>query len=106
MIDAIFSSKSIGGIDITSYKDACLDDGKYEIILVKYPENILDLGQVIQPLMDSSLESPYLISGSITHAKIQSKDIAWSIDGELGDTSDEAIFQVHPKAIQIMVPKE
>lgn len=103
---AIFSSKSIGGIDITSYKDACLDDGKYEIILVKYPENILDLGQVIQPLMDSSLESPYLISGSITHAKIQSKDIAWSIDGELGETSDEAIFRVHPKAIQIMVPKE
>ena len=103
---AIFSSKSIGGFDISSYKEACLDDGKFEILLIKHPENILDLGQVVQPLMASSLDSPYIVSASITHAKIESKDIAWSIDGELGETCDNAIFQVYPKAIQIMVPKE
>lgn len=102
---AIFSSNSIGGIDVSSLGDAHLDDGKYEIILIKYPENIIDLGQVVQSLLDTNLDSPYLIYANITKASIHSKDIAWSIDGEYGGVTDQAIFEVYPKAIQIKVPK-
>ena len=71
----------------------------------KYPENIINLGQVVQSLLDINLDSPYLIYANITKASIHSKDIAWSIDGEYGGVTDQAIFEVYPKAIQIKVPK-
>lgn len=102
---AIFSSSSVGGIDISRLSDAHINDGKFEIILVKYPENILDSGQIIQALMDMNFDNPYLIYASITKASIQSKDIAWSIDGEYGGVTNQATFEVYPQAIQIMIPK-
>lgn len=103
---AIFSSSSIGGIDISKLSDAHMNDGKYEIILIKYPENIMDYGQIIQSLLDMNFDSPYLIYSKITRATIEASDIAWSIDGEYGGVTNSATFEVIPQAVQIMTPKQ
>lgn len=103
---AIFSSSSIGGIDISKLSDAHMNDGKYEIILIKYPENIIDYGQIIQSLLDMNFDSPYLIYSKITRATIEASDIAWSIDGEYGGVTNAATFEVIPQAVQIMTPKQ
>lgn len=106
LFGAIYSSNFIGGIDISNFNHASLDDGKYEILLIKYTDNLIELGQMIPSLLDKQPTHPDLVYGTITKANILSEEIAWSIDGEFGGTTNEANFSVHNQAITIMIPND
>ena len=85
---AVSSSTSVGGIVKLDQNYVRLDDGLFEVILVRNPKNLAELGQIISTIQTSSYgQSPMF---DFFHASSVSFDtfgpLAWSLDGERADS--------------------
>lgn len=102
---AIHNATSVGGFKIGKNANIMLNDGLFEILLIKAPQNINELSQITQSLLNGKYDSPFLSFNQIKFAEITSEDeVAWTLDGEFGGKSKNVRFDVEPSAIQIMVP--
>lgn len=105
LFGAISNSMSVGGI--VKYKDNLvkLNDGLFEVFLVRKPSNVLDL----QPILDGLLKQDLTRDGlEFFHAKeieiIGSKDISWTLDGEFSEGKENLTVTNMQKAIKFIVP--
>ncbi len=102
---AIHNATSVGGFNIGKKANIMLNDGLFEILLIKAPQNINELSQITQSLLNGKYDSSFLSFHQIKYAEITSEDeVAWTLDGEFGGKSKNVRFDVKPSAIQIMVP--
>lgn len=105
LFGAISNSMSVGGI--VKYKDNLvkLNDGLFEVFLVRKPSNVLDL----QPILDGLLKQDLTRDGlEFFHAKeieiTGSKDISWTLDGEFCEGKETLTVTNMQKAIKFIVP--
>lgn len=102
---AIHNATSVGGFNISSKKNVMLNDGLFEILLIKAPQNFSELSKIAQSLLNGDFDNPFLSFHQIKYAEIKSEDeVAWTLDGEFGGKSKNVRFDVKPSAIQIMIP--
>ncbi len=79
------NSMSVGGFKGITGDDVWLDDGIFEGLLVKRPENLMDLQGTINALIRRDFSAPcfyYFKSSSCEF--ISEKEVPWTIDGEFG----------------------
>lgn len=80
---AIANSKSFGGIIKLKDELVSLNDGLFEVLLIKMPKNILDLNAIINSLTTSKFDNDrfeFFKASDITITPAES--IPWSLDGE------------------------
>lgn len=83
MFGAVANSTSIGGIISINPTDVALDDGEFEYLFVKRPENIGDLVMIIDAVTSYDYEDEHLYFGSTKGLRIISDEkLDWSLDGE------------------------
>ena len=80
---AITNTTSVGGIVKLSSKIVKMNDGLFEIVLVKKPKNINDLSQILTGLSTSKFDNSAFdfVKGKNVSLEFDS-DMDWSIDGE------------------------
>ncbi len=107
LFGAISNSMSVGGI--VKYKDTLvkLNDGLFEVFLIKNPSNILDF----QSILDGVLRQDLSRNGiEFFHAKeikvLGGENVSWTLDGEFSAGKDTITIENVPKAINFIVPKE
>jgi len=95
---------SIGGIRLPNSEHVVLDDGLFEVDLIKKPVSLLDVANGFQTLVDKSSPS----GGSRVHFQAShlvitcDKAIPWTIDGEFGGAQEvNEIINCH-KALDII----
>ncbi len=99
----ISNSKSVGGVKNWSGKDVELNDGIFELTLVRSVDNILLLNEVI-PVLFKGLESEYVIRRKCKRALIKTEEeLEWVLDGEFGGAYTEVEFEALHREIQICV---
>ena len=104
---AISNSKSIAGMQFKSTKDAELDDGLFEVLLVKEPNNPLDLQNIVGALLTQNINENLMYYFKASKIEIRSvEDIAWTIDGEEAKPSNHVKIKNHNKAIEFFVKEE
>ncbi|MBQ6892898.1 MAG: YegS/Rv2252/BmrU family lipid kinase [Clostridia bacterium] len=85
---AIANSKSFGGIVKLKDELVCLNDGLFEVLLVKMPKNIADFNTVIGSLSSSKFDNDHFEFFKAAELTVSPSEVlAWSLDGEY----------VHPK---------
>ncbi|MBP5198352.1 MAG: diacylglycerol kinase family lipid kinase, partial [Lachnospiraceae bacterium] len=100
---AIHNATSIGGFSLNNGQVE-LNDGMFEMILIKAPQNLLELSQITQGLLSGNFDSPLISFHQIKSATITSDTfVAWTLDGEYGGKAKNVEFNVIPSAIQINV---
>ena len=86
---SISNSKIIGGIIRLNPGWVDMNDGKFEILLIKYPKNGVELGKIVNAITTRELKSCELIrifsASDILVESLGEKNIDWSLDGE-GET--------------------
>ena len=85
LLAMISNSTSVGGV--FSYEDTLvsLDDGKFEIALLREPDMIYELGSLLKDVLLHKYNGDYIDFASGSHIHIDSpKEIPWSLDGEFG----------------------
>ena len=80
---SISNSYSIGGFKIFKENELELNDGKFEILLVKKPENVLKLAKLGIKILLKNHDDENIIFMQSKNATIKTKEkINWTFDGE------------------------
>jgi len=101
---AVANSTSVAGILKLPPKEAVLDDGLLEVLLVKNPRTPADLNAQLAGLISQNYNSSEALTLLHTsHVRITGAEpVTWTRDGENGGSHTVMEARVCPKAIQIM----
>lgn len=102
----ITNSTSVGGIKNMTGKDVMLDDGLFEVNLIKFPQNPLQLNEILTNLMmPKAIDTQYIYSFKTDHMilRCENQAIPWTLDGEFGGNHRDVEITNHKRAVQFMV---
>ena len=104
LFGAVSNSMSVGGIVKFDESLVKLNDGLFEVFLIRNPDNVLKL----QPLIDGILRRELDREGmEFFHTKSLTvccdEPISWTLDGEYGGAHRKAEIQNCRQAVEIMV---
>lgn len=81
-----------------------LDDGLFEVTLIKMPKNPMELNSILAALAIQNIDTAYMYSFKSGRLVIESQDdIAWTLDGEFGGVHRVVTLTNERQAMDIMV---
>ncbi|MBQ5774130.1 MAG: YegS/Rv2252/BmrU family lipid kinase [Acetobacter sp.] len=103
----VCNTYSVAGIANLKKENVVLDDGLFEVILVKMPRNTLELQALITALVMKDLSSDVFYKFKAKEVKFYSeKEVSWTLDGEFGGVHKEVEIKNCRKALGIIVGEE
>ena len=101
---AVANSSSIGGV--LEIEGARFDDGKFELIMVRTPENIMQIAPMLKNLISNNSD-PLIIRELISDCEFEFLDDmkSMTVDGEYGGTRKTWHFLNKPRSINLKVPE-
>lgn len=106
ILGMVTNSMSVAGLKAFSQPGTMLNDGLFELILIRMPNNILELPELITAILTSNGKSDLLICRRGSHFEFRGDSLAWTLDGEYGGTYKETDISVETGCIQIAVPEK
>lgn len=107
VLGAVANSTSIGGIIKLDSARVDMSDGEFEVLLIKYPKNIMDLNNIITSLNTNDYENPSISFFRARQLTVESPEsIQWSLDGECFEAKQKETIKNYQKAITIILPKK
>ena len=83
---AVSNSTSIGGILTLDPKQVDMGDGKFELLLVRAPRDLLEISECIRALQTQKYNCAMITFRSTTHVRVlDGAEIVWTLDGERQD---------------------
>lgn len=81
-----------------------LDDGLFEVTLIKMPKNPMELNSILAALTIRNIDTEYMYSFKSGRLMIESaEEIAWTLDGEFGGAHREVALTNEKQAMDIVV---
>lgn len=100
----ITNSVSVGGFKGLTGSDVKLDDGEFEVTLIKKPKNPIELNEILGCLASFVDDSDMIYSFRTDEINLISKEpVAWTLDGEFGGEHTEVTIKNLHKKVNIMV---
>ena len=102
----ITNSKSVGGFADITGSEVDLSDGLFEVTLIKMPQNILELNDIVQYLNHMTTASDMVYQFKTAHLVLESEEpVNWTRDGEFGGVFKKVELTNLHRAMKILVPK-
>lgn len=103
----VTNSTSAGGFKNITGKNVELDDGLFEVTLIRMPKNPIELNEIIGSLTNLIDDTDLIYTFKTDRITLKSlEEIPWTLDGEYGGTHSEVEIQNGKQAVQIMVKKK
>lgn len=102
IIGLIMNTLSVGGFKSPVSKDVRLDDGLFEVLLVRMPKNIIELQSIIVALLNQNMDNEMMIYEQTGRMRIYSEAMGWSLDGEFGGITEYVEIQNRKCAVGII----
>lgn len=101
----VLNSISVAGMrDLSIFADSTLDDGLFEVGLIKMPANILQLQSVLFNLAQGKKDAEGYTVIRASEASFEfDDDVKWTLDGEFGGACKKADIRVLDKAVKFIV---
>lgn len=103
----ITNSVSVGGFKQITGKNVVLDDGVFEVTLIRRPSNPMELNAVIAALLNRDINAEcmlYFRTGCLT---VESPEpIAWTLDGEYGGSHRQVTVRNRRRAVTMRVKRD
>ena len=94
LVGMITNSNSVGGIKGITGRNVELDDGLFEVLLVKTPATLMELNLIPPAILDRKIKSDCIISFKCSEIQVESDTpISWTLDGEFGGDVDKALIR-------------
>lgn len=103
LFGAVCNSTSVGGILTLSDDLVDMNDGKFEVLLIKSPSNILELNQILLALTTQNFNSPMISFFSSSKMEVTADpDMPWTLDGEYQEGAESITIENIHGAIRLM----
>lgn len=102
------NSTSIGGMLSIEKAGVSLNDGLFEVLLIKMPTNPLELNEIIAALLQQKVKDcPFIYFRQAAHIRVRTKTpVAWTLDGEAGGTATEVRADIIPQALTLLLNRK
>ena len=98
----VSNSTSVGGFKGLGGTEVKLDDGVFEVFLIRTPKNLPEFQLTINSLLKRELDAKYFISFKASTVDFHSdNDLPWTLDGEFGGNCRNVTVKNNCKAIEI-----
>ena len=102
----VTNSLSVGGFKGMTGADVALDDGLFEVMLIRTPRNPVELNEIIVALTRQHLESDFIYTFKTNELRISSDQaVPWTLDGEYGGEQTQVELKNMCRALTIRVPE-
>lgn len=103
----ITNSVSVGGFKRITGQNVQLDDGVFEVTLIKKPRNPIELNNIMVSLLNRDIDSDEMYCFKTSKMTVESREpIAWTLDGENGGIHQRVLIENKHQAIEIRVKRE
>ena len=102
---AVSNSMSVGGI--VKYKESVvkLNDGLFEVFLIRNPKNILQFQNILDGVLRGDLTREQMEFFHTKRLKVTGgRGVSWTLDGEFAPGKDELIIENVPSALWLVAP--
>jgi len=100
----ITNSVSVGGFKNITGKSVKLDDGVFEVTLIKRPRNPIELNNILFSLLNRNIDTNSMYCFRTAKLTLESEEaVSWTLDGENGGSHEKVVIRNMHKAIDIMV---
>ena len=107
MYGMVTNSLSVGGFKGMTGDDVALDDGLFEVMLIRTPRNAVELNEIIAALTKLRPESDLIYTFKTDELQISPyQAIPWTLDGEYGGEQTQIRLKSMRRALTIRVPGE
>ncbi len=107
LFGAVSNSMSVGGI--VKFKDSLvkLDDGEFEVLLIKNPSSILQFQSILDGIIRKDLDRKGIEFFHTSQITVTGgKDVAWTLDGEYAPGEDTVTLTNMHSALHLIVPQQ
>ncbi len=99
----ITNSISVGGFKKLVGKSVYMDDGLFEVTLIRRPKNPLELQEIMAAILMEEMTSNNMYTFKASKLEIHSpEEVPWVLDGEYGGVPKQIIIRNLHQAIKIM----
>ncbi len=106
LFGAVSNSMSVGGIVKFNEAAVKLNDGLFEVLLIKKPPNVLQFQNIIDGIIKQDLDRENM---EFFHAKkitvTGGEGMSWTLDGEYAAGEEKTVIRNIPSAIDFIVPQ-
>ena len=100
----VTNAKSVGGFKNLPGQDVRLDDGLFEVTLIKRPKNPLELNEIIASLLVQEDHTDLIDSFKTDRIIIESnQEISWTLDGEYGGDHGYVCIEARKHAMELVL---
>ena len=102
----ITNSESVGGFKGITGRDVTLNDGVFEVTLIKDPENLIEWPGIVNALL-ARTSHPCIVSFKTAHVEFFSEEeVPWTRDGEYGGSYAHAVIDNLPRALPLILAEQ
>lgn len=106
LFGAISNSLSVGGIVKYNEGQVTLNDGLFEIMLIRNPKNAMQFQSLVTSVLAQNYDNPNIEFYHVNEVKISNaKNIAWTLDGEKAVSPESFTIKNLHSAINFYLPK-
>ena len=103
----VTNARSVGGFKNLPGKDVHLDDGLFEVTLIKRPKNPIELNEIIASLVMAENITSLVDSFKTDRILIESnQEIPWTLDGEYGGEHSFVRIEAQKHAMELVLNPE
>ena len=103
----ITNSRSVGGFKNLTGTNIEMDDGLFEVTLIRMPKNPLELNEIVGSLISAIDDTDLVDTFKTDRIVIQGEEeIAWTLDGEYGGDSQKVVIENQKKSLHILLDSE
>ena len=107
MFGMVTNSRSVGGVTNITGKNVELDDGVFEVMLIKTPKNPLELNLILSSLLLEKINTDLIYCFKTDRIDFMStEEVPWTLDGEFGGRKTAVTIKNEHKALEIKVKKK
>ena len=100
----VTNSVSVGGFKRITGKYVELDDGEFEVTLIRKPSNPLDINVIIAALLNRRINTEHMYCFKTPEITFESEEeIPWTTDGEFGGNHKKVDIKNRKQAVRIRV---
>lgn len=102
----ITNSRSIGGFQNLTGPEVDLQDGLFEVTLVRMPKNPLEVSEILMGIANPETQTSMIDSFKTSCIELTSDErIAWTRDGEFAGSHKHVRLRICPGQLRILVPE-
>ncbi len=103
----VTNSISVGGFKNITGKNVKLDDGLFEVTLIKVPKGPAELNKLMMSLVNRNFDTNAMYYFRTAELTLESdKPVAWTLDGENGGSHEKVVIRNLCRKVEIRIAEE